>query len=78
MLVVACLMFGALLLVNMEKNENGNWGIVTASAQDGENDGGERKVHTTYDIYDIGTGCPTTIGVATEVTISYIGTFCCA
>lgn len=32
MLVVASLMFGALLLVNLEKSENGDWGVATASA----------------------------------------------
>lgn len=68
MLLMASLVFGTLLLVNMEKNENGKWGIATASARDpdgendGESDGGDGTGETLYfkkpTTTEPPTGCP--------------------
>lgn len=113
MLVIAILMFGAVLSVNMEKNENGNWEIATASASGGEDQGGENEgggeeteddcIHayivymegvsmrptmccqTEYqhyiDYYEcwVGVNCPGGCpGRQSNLTVWYVGTFCCA
>ncbi|TCC96560.1 hypothetical protein [Pedobacter hiemivivus] len=46
MIALATLVFMATFLLNAEKNEEGNWGIASAMASYGSDDGGGEKTFT--------------------------------